>query len=350
MKETRAAGRKILMAVVCSLLMVLQPVFAARAFARISVAARTAVPVFPSRLEQRRASGSIAVAKLTGKAERNGQPFLDGSIVFSGDSLTTGRDSALLLVPAPEERVWLGPDSSAKLTKSAGNVDVDLKRGTLGFQTRGHMEVRLEQHDGLAIRSSSNSLAVAQLSFTNHQQVQLHLQKGSLELVQGNRTVLLQPEHPRIISVRDARVPMEPNTKTELSPQVKSGNQSNMGSIKGSVVNPKLFVVAGANVTLSDAAGNSFITVTDQKGNFSFDKVPAGTYTLTVTHAGLQSYETRDVVVRRGKESSVYVQMAGVAKKHTGLIIGVVAGGAAAGIGAWAATSKKKSSVSPAVP
>jgi hypothetical protein len=369
MRETRAVGKG-LIGVICSLLMVLQPVWGAQAPSVAgAVASSGQIPVsgasapagmrvgpmlvalpLPSHSEVSHNSELIAVANLTGTAERNGRPLLNGSIVSSGDFLSTHGDSALLLASAPEERLWLGPNTSAKLTKDGENVAVALERGALGFQTRGHIEVTFEEHDGLAIRSRSNLLVLAQLSFVNNQEAQVRLEEGSLELVQGNQSILLQPEQSRLISVTDAGLPAEPKT-TKDSDTPGSAAQSNTGSIKGTVVDSKLFVVAGANVTLANASGTTLTTVTNQQGNFTFKDVPPGTYTLSVTHAGFPSYETQNVVVSIGKESSVYVQLAGGGgggNKHTGLIIGVVAGvGAAAGIGVALASSKKSTSVSP---
>ncbi len=368
MRETRAVGKG-LIGVICSLLMVLQPVWGAQVpSAAGAVASSGQIPVngapgptrvgpmlvallLPSHSEGSHNSELIAVANLTGTAERNGRPLLNGSIVSSGDFLSTDSDSALQLTSAPEERLWLGPNTSAKLTKDGENVAVALERGALGFQTRGHIEVTFEEHDGLAIRSRSNSLVLAQLSFVNNQEAQVRLEEGSLELVQGSQSVLLQPEQSRLISVADAGLPAEPKTMKD-SGAPGSPAQSNTGSIKGTVVSPKLFVVAGANVTLTNASGTTLTTVTNQQGNFTFNDVPAGTYTLSVTHAGFPSYETPNVLVSMGKESSVYVQFAGGGggggNKHTGLIIGVVAGvGAAAGIGVALASSKKSTSVSP---
>lgn len=62
----------------------------------------------------------IAVAKLTGTVKRNGQPLVNGSIVFSGDLLSTRGNSAVLLAsgPPPRENL-LGPNTSARFTKEA---------------------------------------------------------------------------------------------------------------------------------------------------------------------------------------------------------------------------------------
>jgi hypothetical protein len=108
-----------------------------------------------------------------------------------------------------------------------------------------------------------------------------------------------------------------------------------------------LFVVSGANVTLTGAAGKTLTATTDQDGKFAFSDVPPGTYNLRVVKPGFQTYELKDVVVRAGNESSLYVQMGGGggAKKNNNVLLWVViGGGAAAGIGAYAATRGSSSS------
>ena len=355
MKGRRATGGKGLIALVCSLLMVFQPVLAAPP-SSVTGAVRNSLPIHLyatpallgthvnamlealllfARPESTNTPELIAVAKVNGTAERNGRPLLNGSIVSSGDSLSTHGDSALLLTPAPDERLWLGPNTSAKLTKDAGNVAVALEHGTLGFQTRGHIQVTLEQQDGLAIRSRPDSLALAQLSYVNEQEAQVQLQKGSLELVRGDQAVLLQPEQSRMISATGTRSAAEPPTKKYSSAQEGSAAQSGTGSIKGTVVDAKLYVVPGANVTLTNAVGNTLKTVTDREGKFVFSGVAIGIYTLSVVHAGFPNYETPDVVVTGGKETSLYVQLGGGGggKSHKGLLIGLVVVGAGVGIG-----------------
>lgn len=371
MKEKRAAGRKGVIVMACSLLIVFQPVWGAQApsVARAKVshgqAQQNGVPaVGPttagatlvalphlSPTGPSRDSDLIAVAQLTGTAEINGRPLLNGSIVFSGDALRTHKDSELLLTATPEERLWLGPDTSATVTKHAGNVAVALERGRLGLQTRGHMEVTLGRHGGVAIRSRSDSPALAQLSFVNGREAHVELRKGSLELIEGKQALQLQPESSRTILVANAASATEPGTEQNAGAQVASAPETKTGSVTGTVVGSKLFVAPGANVTLTDAMGNTLITVTDQQGRFSFSKVRPGTYTLKVTQKGYRTYQAHDVVVTGGKASSEYVQLAAVGNKHTGLLIGVIAaGGAAAGIGAWAATKKKSTTVSPSAP
>jgi hypothetical protein len=361
-----------LLALICSLLIAFPPISAASDSAAIAGAnsteqiqsddalalAETMVAVTAVTLPLNSPGGrssapeSIAVAKLTGAADRNGQPLLNGSIVSSGDLLTTQVDSALLLTSTPHERLWLGPNTSAKLTKEAENVAVVLEHGTLGFQTRGHIAVTFEHHDGLALRSRPGSPALAQLSFVNNQEAQVRLQEGSLELVQGSHSVLLQPEKSGLISARDTQSAGEPATKQNSGAQADSAKQPGTGTIIGTVVNTELYVVSGANVTLTSAAGKTLTTTSNGSGKFFFNDVPAGNYTLHVAQAGFQTYELPNVVVRAGNESTLYVKLGGavIAKKNNTVLIWVlIGGGVAAGIGAGLAAkgSGSSSSTSP---
>jgi hypothetical protein len=370
MRKIRAMTGRGLFALLCSLLLVFQPVFAASDPAIITggnsrdqiqldgafgLAVTTVTAAFVglpsiSRGVPSDAPESIAVAKLTGLADRNGQPLLNGSIVSSGDVLSTRGDSALLLTSTPQERLWLGPNTRAKLTKDAGNVEVALERGTLGFQTRGHIQVTFETHEGLALRSRPDTPALAQLSFVNNQEARVRVQEGSLELVQGDHSVLLQPAKSGSISATGTGLPTLPPPKRNLSAQEQSGSQSATGSITGTVVNKELFVVSDANVTLTNAAGKTLTALSDQAGKFIFSNIPPGYYTLRVERAGFGSYELPNVLVRAGNESSLYVQLGGGGAKKGGndhLLLWVVLGGAAAGgIGAYLAT-KGSSSNSP---
>ena len=325
MGEIRTINGRSLLALICSLLLAIEP---------LSAASPTPVNAGAN------SSDSIAVAKLTGTADRNGQPLVNGSIVASGDILSTHGDSALLLNSTPQERLWLGPNTNAKITKDAGNVAVALARGTLTFQTRGHIQVIFENHDGLMIRSRPDSSAVAQLSFINNQEAQVRVQEGTLELVQDGHSVLLEPENSGSSPASVAH---------QAGQQGKSTDQAGTGTLNGTVVDQSLFAVSGANVTLTDAAGKTLKTKSDHEGKFSFSSVAAGSYTLLVTQPGFQNYELPKVVVRAGNDSSLYVKMGGtgLAKKDNHILIWVLVGaGVAGGIGAGLAAKGSSSSSS----
>jgi hypothetical protein len=343
MSTMRAMSARGLLAMVCSLLLVHQPI--------------SGLP----RTEYHNDSGSshgdantvpalIAVAKLTGSADRNGRALINGSIVSSGDSLQTHTNSAVLLTSAPQEQLWLGPNTSAKLSKNAGTLEVALERGTVSFESNGHIQVSLQAHDGLTLRSRSDSTVRAQLSFFDHRQAQVKVQQGLLELVEGDHSIVLRPNSSNSLAANGSRY-------LAGSPAKKSGQDSasqvEPGSIDGTVVNSGLFAVPDAKVTLTDAAGKVLTTKSSQEGRFSFTNVTPGSYTLHVEKTGFDNYELPNVVVRSGNESSLYVQLAGGAVKagSTGknsILLWVIIGGAAAGgIGAYLGTRGSKSTTSP---
>lgn len=352
MTKIRAISGKGLAALLCSVLLLSQPVLGSPGVSisgPISSGDLRPDAGTPSSSEaSSTASQSIAVAKLTGTADRNGQPLLNGSIVSSGDLLSTHEDSALLLASTPQERLWLGPNTSAKLTKDGGNLAISLERGTLGFRSWGHIEVTFSKHDGVALKTRPDALVLGQLSLLKNQEAQVRLQAGSLVLTQGSQSILLQPEGLRPTSNADPRRPLRQDPTQSTAGQETPLPQPGMGSIKGNVVDSQSFIVRDANITLTDASGKTFKTTSDAEGNFQFSELPVGTYTLHVVHPGFQTYDLPDVVVRSGNESTLFVQLGGAgAKKSNALLIGlVVAGGAAAGIGVYLGT-KGKSTTSP---
>ena len=332
MNELQRMSLRGQVAVICALLMVCEPLSGA-----------TPSSLAASSHNSPSDSSLIAIAKVTGSVERNGQPLLNGSVVSSGDSLSIHDKSALLLTSTPQERVLLSANTSARVSKSTNVVLVTLIHGTVSFRTQGHLQVSFESHDGLALRSHSEGPASGQVSFGPHQQAQVQVQEGTLELVRGDHSMLLQPK---------LFFP-SPNGGTARTSSTQSAvPQGETGSIVGTVVSSQLFAVSGADVTLTDAAGKTLTTQTNQEGKFSFENVPSGSYTLHVVHAGYPNYDLPNVVVRAGNESDLYVQLGegGTAAKannnHLVLWL-VIAGGAAAGIGAALAAGHGSSSNSP---
>jgi hypothetical protein len=319
-------------ALVCSLLVLFQPVLGAQD----AVAVASASP-FLSAGPAEPGPELIAVAKLSGTADRNGEPLVNGSVIASGDSLRTHGNSALLLASTPEERLWLGPNTDVKLSKDGATVSVAMARGTVTFRSRGHVQITVENHDGVALRSSSGNPVLAQVSLVGNQQAQVRVQEGSVELVEGGRTMLLQPERDARLSTLAAKHLDDPAAKT-TSDQEQAGTTATTGAISGTVVDAGLFVVAGANVSLTGASGKPFTAVTGQDGKFSFLNVQPGSYTLHVTKSGFKAYELKDVAVRSGNESSLFVHLGGAgggasASNNHVLLWVVIGGAAAAGIG-----------------
>ena len=321
------------LAMICSLLLVLQPLLGA--------------PAGPSAANGHNSSSNsslIAIAKVTGSVERNGQPLLNGSVISSGDSLSTHDKSALLLTSTPQERIWLNANTSARVNKSADTVLVTLIQGTVNFRTQGHLEVSFESHDGLALRSHAEAPASGQVSFGSHQEAQVRVQEGTMELVRGDHSVVLRPE----------TTTSSPNAgaagASSANPAIPQGD---VGSVVGTVVSSQLFAVPGADITLTDKAGKTLTTQSTQEGKFIFKNLPPGSYTLHVVKTGYENYDLPNVVVRAGNESDLYVQLGGGGAAAKGsnnhLVLWLVIGGgaAAAGIGAALAGHGSSSSNSP---
>jgi hypothetical protein len=330
MKALRRMSLKGQLAVICSLLIALEPLSGA-----------TAGPSAASGRNSSTSNSLIAVAKVTGTVERNGQPLLNGSVISSGDSLSTHDQSALLLTSTPQERVWLGANTSARVSKIADTVQVSLIQGTVSFRTQGHLQVSFESHDGLALRSHAEGPASGDVSLGAHQDAQVRVQEGTLELVRGDHSVLLRPENSVLSASRGS---------AGASPA--AAPQGEAGSIVGTVVSAQLFAVPGANITLTDKAGKALTTQSNQEGKFTFKNLPPGSYTLHVVQTGYENYDLPNVVVRAGNESDLYVQLGkgGAASKGTNnhLVLWLVIGGgaAAAGIGAAVAAGHSSSSSS----
>jgi Carboxypeptidase regulatory-like domain len=346
-RRTRTLSGRAFLALVCSLLVVFLPVLGAQETVATAAGSSSlsAAPAEP-------APELIAVAKLSGAADRNGEPLVNGSIIASGDSLRTHGNSALLLASTPEERLWLGPNTDVKLSKDGATVSVAMARGTITFRSHGHVQITVENHDGVALRSSAGKPAVAQVTLVGSQQAQVHLQEGSVELVEGGRTMLLQPERKTRFSTLATKHIDDPTAKNS-SDQEQAGTTATTGVISGTVVNAELFVVAGANVSLAGASGTPLTAVTGQDGKFTFPNVQPGTYTLHVTKSGYKSYELKDVEVRSGNESSLFVHLgsgggaSSVTSNKTLLWVLVGGAGAAAAIGAAVAASSGSHNTSP---
>jgi hypothetical protein len=344
--QVAALSTKGFAALICSLFILFQPVLDAQD----TVAAAVAPPLL-SAAPADPAAELIAVAKLSGTADRNGEPLINGSIIASGDSLRTHVNSTVLLASTPEERLWLGPNTDVKLSKDGATVNVSMIRGTVTFRSCGHVQITVENHDGAALRSSAGNPALAQVSLVGGQQAQVRVQEGSVELVEGGRTMLLQPER---LSGLAAKHLDGPATKT-ASDQEQAGTTETTGAISGTVVDAGLFVVAGANVSLEGASGKPFTAVTGQDGKFSFLNLQPGSYTLHVTKSGYKPYELKDVVVRSGNESSLFVHLGsgtgttgGSGGSNKTLMWVLIGGaGAAAGIGAALAGSGGSHNTSP---
>jgi hypothetical protein len=86
--------------------------------------------------------------------------------------------------------------------------------------------------------------------------------------------------------------------------------QTFRGTILGTVTDPSGAVIAGAKVTVKNTnTGLERATVTSGDGGYSIPELPIGTYTVTVSQAGFQTFVAKDVTVDVATERRVDAAM-----------------------------------------
>src|SRR6185503_17974544 len=68
-------------------------------------------------------------------------------------------------------------------------------------------------------------------------------------------------------------------------------------------------VITGTTVVLVDAAGSEARTTTDDRGSFSFEALPAATYTVKVSALGFAPFEKTGVIVGTGAHTSLDIKL-----------------------------------------
>ncbi len=76
------------------------------------------------------------------------------------------------------------------------------------------------------------------------------------------------------------------------------GQAQNTGTLAGNVSDQQHNVVAAANITLvSEDRGNSYRATTNDQGDYTFNDIPVGTYTLTVGAPSFSTFVSRHIIV-----------------------------------------------------
>src|SRR5436305_7157165 len=89
--------------------------------------------------------------------------------------------------------------------------------------------------------------------------------------------------------------------------------QSDRGTITGTVADSTGALIPGAAITLTnDGTAARYDTVTSDTGNYTVPALPAGMYTLAVSHAGFSAY----------KQTGIHVQVAVTTRVDVVLQIG----------------------------
>lgn len=80
--------------------------------------------------------------------------------------------------------------------------------------------------------------------------------------------------------------------------------QEETGSIKGTVYDSSGAIVANARVVVAKE-GDRQSTDSDAQGNYAIDRLPVGSYSVTITAEGYKPFEKENVDVRNGDDAHV---------------------------------------------
>ena len=274
----------------------------------------------------------VGVAKASGRAEINGLPFPGESNVYSGDRVSTGQKSALTLFTAPQEKIYIAPGSSARLLKDNDANVVVLEQGSATFGTVGHTRLAIDRYD-VTIRSQGDFPSIAQVTLLKGRGARVWALKGAVEVVGANQSVLLQTGQSALISDSTAQEPLTLGSEGALSTQTQQSSESEPGSVTGRVVDGTRAVIWRATIILTSRSGVTHTTESNQLGEFSFEGLSPGFYSLSITKKGFRSFETQNVVVEAERQSSlglIVLQGGTGGGKKAAIVIVAVAGAAAA--------------------
>lgn len=84
---------------------------------------------------------------------------------------------------------------------------------------------------------------------------------------------------------------------------------SQSASMRGVVSDELGGVIVGATVSLTNEQGKTQTTVTDTSGNYRFNGVAAGTYSITVTQTGFSRFQQSQITVAPGQSRSLNVTL-----------------------------------------
>lgn len=89
-------------------------------------------------------------------------------------------------------------------------------------------------------------------------------------------------------------------SSAQTNPPVASAT-ARPGSISGSVTDQTGAVLPGTAITVKDSAGNAQTATTNERGEYSFQHLPAGTYSITVSAAKFKDFQADGIALTAGQ-------------------------------------------------
>ncbi len=86
-------------------------------------------------------------------------------------------------------------------------------------------------------------------------------------------------------------------------------SQQSTGSIKGTVTDQLGALVVGATIVIKDGKNSERTVTSNDNGNYEVRSLPPGRYDLTITAAGFNSLEEKNVELRAGKTTTLNVEL-----------------------------------------
>ncbi len=208
----------------------------------------------------------IGVAKASGQVEINGLPLPGESNVYSGDRVSTGEESTLMLISDPQERIQLAPESSVRLRKQGETTVIVLEQGAVYFRSAGRTRAVIEEY-GLEIRTGSGSDSIAHVALVNPQRVQVSALQGSVEVRGEGQSVVLQPGQSALVTQEEAQEDEEEKRKEKK--EYKPGELRGAGAEKAKRDLRRKKILAIVLVPLGVAAAIALPIVLNEKGPVS---------------------------------------------------------------------------------
>ncbi len=204
----------------------------------------------------------IGVAKASGQVEINGLPFPGESNVYNGDQVSTGEESILTLISAPQERIQLAPKSGMRLSKQGETTVIALEQGAVYFRSAGRTRAVIEEF-GLEIRTGSGSDSIAHVTLVNPQQTQVSALQGSVEVRGEGQSVVLQPGQSALVTQEEAQEDEEEKRKEKK--EYKPGELRGAGAEKAKRDLRRKKILAIVLVPLTVAAAITLPIVLNEK-------------------------------------------------------------------------------------